>query len=69
MTNQSNDQHDAIATRAYQLYRQRDGGEGNEIDDWLQAEAELDPYTHPEQAPIMEPLPSPLTSHSQQSVD
>ena len=33
--------HDAIAKRAYELYLQRGSVPGHELDDWLQAEAEL----------------------------
>jgi hypothetical protein len=32
---------DEIQARAYEIYLERGGGEGNEIDDWLQAEREL----------------------------
>ena len=30
-----------IRNRAYEIYLARSGGPGNEIDDWLKAEAEL----------------------------
>jgi hypothetical protein len=30
-----------IRERAYELYEQRGGDEGHELDDWLQAETEL----------------------------
>lgn len=30
-----------IRIRAYEIYQQRHGTEGHELDDWLQAEAEL----------------------------
>ena len=30
-----------IRRRAYELYEERGGGEGCELDDWLQAEAEV----------------------------
>ena len=33
--------HEEIAIAAYQLYISRGGGEGGEIEDWLQAEREL----------------------------
>ena len=33
--------HEDIARRAYEIYVGRGGGEGHEIDDWLQAEREL----------------------------
>jgi len=32
-----------IARRAYQLYEERGGGHGHDVDDWLQAERELRP--------------------------
>jgi hypothetical protein len=32
---------DAIARRAYEIYMNRGGAEGHDIDDWLQAEREL----------------------------
>jgi hypothetical protein len=31
-----------IAVRAYHIYLERDGAEGNATDDWLRAERELD---------------------------
>ncbi len=34
--------HD-IAVRAYELYEQRGGEHGHDVDDWLQAERELRP--------------------------
>lgn len=30
-----------VAIRAYEIYRERGGGEGSPLDDWLQAEREL----------------------------
>jgi len=30
-----------IAARAYEIYRERGGEEGHDLDDWLQAEQEL----------------------------
>jgi hypothetical protein len=55
MSNQhKDDRHEAIAQRAYEIYLQRGGKDGLAEDDWQQAEAELDPYTHPEQAPVMD---------------
>lgn len=33
--------HDAISHRAYELYQQRGGGEGQAWDDWFRAEREL----------------------------
>jgi hypothetical protein len=32
---------DEIRERAYEIYRTRNGGPGDEADDWLKAEAEL----------------------------
>ena len=32
---------DAVATRAYQLYQERGGGDGAAMEDWLRAEQEL----------------------------
>jgi hypothetical protein len=32
---------EAIALRAYQLYLERGGGPGNELEDWIQAEIQL----------------------------
>jgi len=41
----TSEQHiqEQIRTRAYQLYEQRGKVEGHELEDWLQAEAELRP--------------------------
>jgi hypothetical protein len=33
--------HDAIASRAYQMFLQRGGAHGRDFDDWLAAEREL----------------------------
>jgi DUF2934 family protein len=33
--------HDVIARRAYELYRERGGAEGLDLDDWMRAEREL----------------------------
>jgi hypothetical protein len=33
--------YEEIRRRAYEIYLERDGHGGNELDDWLQAEAEL----------------------------
>jgi hypothetical protein len=33
-----------IRQRAYELYLERGNGAGSETDDWLQAEAELNPH-------------------------
>jgi hypothetical protein len=35
--------HEEIRLRAYEIYLERGGLPGNELDDWLQAEGELDP--------------------------
>jgi hypothetical protein len=35
--------HDAIATRAYELFLERGGDHGRDFDDWLAAERELQP--------------------------
>jgi hypothetical protein len=32
---------DEIARRAYDLYQQRGGADGNDLEDWLRAEREL----------------------------
>jgi hypothetical protein len=32
---------DRIRARAYELYLEREGGEGSELGDWLRAEAEI----------------------------
>ena len=37
----SPDLHEAVRRRAYQIYEQRGMAGGSEIEDWLQAEAEL----------------------------
>lgn len=34
---------DEIARRAYELYLERGGQDGHDVDDWLRAEAELAP--------------------------
>ena len=34
--------HEQIRLRAYQIYLERGGFPGNELDDWLQAERELE---------------------------
>jgi hypothetical protein len=34
--------HEEISLRAYEIYLERGGLPGNELDDWLQAERELD---------------------------
>jgi hypothetical protein len=37
----NNPSHDEIAARAYQIYLERGGTNGNDQDDWLRAEQEL----------------------------
>jgi len=37
-----------IRLRAYEIYLERGGQAGNELDDWLQAERELEPSAAPE---------------------
>ena len=34
--------HEEISLRAYEIYLERGGHPGNEMDDWLQAERELE---------------------------
>jgi hypothetical protein len=34
-------EHDAVARRAYEIYQERGGNQGSELEDWLQAEREL----------------------------
>jgi hypothetical protein len=36
------ERHVKIQTRAYELYLERGDGPGNEFDDWLRAELEID---------------------------
>jgi hypothetical protein len=36
-----------IARRAYERYLARDGEDGHDVDDWLQAERELNGEEHP----------------------
>ena len=40
-TQASNELQEQIRLRAYELYEQRGGEDGRELDDWLQAEAEV----------------------------
>jgi Protein of unknown function (DUF2934) len=40
-TGASSERHVRIQTRAYELYVLRGEGYGNELDDWLQAELEI----------------------------
>ena len=39
-----------IRTRAYEIYMERGGQPGHDLDDWLQAERELEPKARPAQA-------------------
>ncbi len=34
-------EHERIARRAYQIWEERGGGDGEEMNDWLRAEAEI----------------------------
>ena len=43
---------EAIAKRAYELYLQRGSVSGHELDDWLEAEAELSAAAADAQAPV-----------------
>jgi hypothetical protein len=38
---QHSELHERIRARAFELYEQRGGEDGHELDDWLQAEEEL----------------------------
>ena len=40
-TAESHPTHEEIALRAYQIYVERGGAHGQDVDDWLQAEREL----------------------------
>ncbi len=40
-TKEPNELQEQIRHRAYELYEQRGGESGRELDDWLQAEAEV----------------------------
>ena len=40
-TAESSPTHDEIELRAYQLYEERGGAPGQDVEDWLQAEREL----------------------------
>jgi hypothetical protein len=40
-TDAQSELQEEIHRRAYELYEERGGGEGRELDDWLQAEAEV----------------------------
>lgn len=41
----SNGRNELIRKTAYYFYEARSGGNGNELDDWLQAEAQIDKMT------------------------
>ena len=43
---------EAIAKRAYELYLQRGSVSGHELDDWLEAEAELSSEAATRQSPV-----------------
>jgi hypothetical protein len=43
---------EAIAKRAYELYLQRGSVSGHELDDWLEAEAELSSEASTRQSPV-----------------
>lgn len=40
-TEDKSDLQEQIRRRAYELYEERGGADGRELDDWLQAEAEV----------------------------
>ena len=40
-TTEGHPTHEEIELRAYQIYLARGGAEGNDVEDWLQAEREL----------------------------
>jgi hypothetical protein len=42
--------HEKIRLRAYEIYLERCGFPGNELDDWLQAERELERVGFPKQS-------------------
>lgn len=41
VTTRSVDLHDAIRRRAYELYQQRGGQHGTDVEDWVRAEKEV----------------------------
>jgi hypothetical protein len=45
---------EAISDRAYELYTQRHGGPGNDVEDWLKAERQLstEPIVTPARAKV-----------------
>ena len=55
--NDSSPLSEAIAKRAYELYLQRGSLAGHELDDWLQAEAELSRAASDDDAPHATPQP------------
>ena len=48
--------NEAIAKRAYELYLQRGSVSGHELDDWLEAEAELSRSEEAGQAAPVQPV-------------
>jgi len=40
-TTENSTKHEEIELRAYQLYEERGGAHGQDVEDWLQAEREL----------------------------
>ena len=51
-SNDSSPLNEAIARRAYELYLQRGSISGHELDDWLEAEAELSRSAEAASAPV-----------------
>ena len=47
---------DAIAKRAYELYLQRGSVPGHEVDDWLEAEAQLTREAAQQEQPSTQPV-------------
>jgi hypothetical protein len=45
--------HQDIARRAYQLYEERGGEHGRDLEDWFQAERELQQFLHGAVAKIL----------------
>jgi hypothetical protein len=43
--------HEEIALRAYQIYLERGGAPGNELEDWTRAERELEKSSKPGRKP------------------
>ena len=46
--------HEDIRLRAYEIFHERGGLSGNELDDWLQAERELEPAAPPNGAGMLD---------------